>query len=151
MLRKKNMNSSVILIKIQWIDLSFFYVCFYSAFFVYFWLFGPKKNSSLHKFSLLLFGLLTILLCFSKFFKTFFAIKNYHNRIITPLLCYVLSIQSNWEFFKENCYWKILLFSESKLMKNKSYQNDIQNKYKYSIQLVLLTYNFNLRVFLVCR
>ena len=52
-------------------------------------------------------------------------------------------------FFKENCYSKILLFSESKLMKNKSYQNDIQNKYKYSIQLVLLTYNFNLRVFLV--
>ena len=83
------------------------------------------------------------------FLRLFFAIKNYHNRIINPLLCYVLSIQSNWEFFKENCYWKILLFSESKLMKNKSYQNDIQNKYKYSIQLVLLTYNFNLRVFLV--
>ena len=151
MLRKKNMNSSVILIKIQWIDLSFFYVCFYSAFFVYFWLFGPKKIP--HFTNSLCCSLVSELYCFvfQIFLRLFFAIKNYHNRIITPLLCYVLSIQSNWEFFKENCYWKILLFSESKLMKNKSYQNDIQNKYKYSIQLVLLTYNFNLRVFLVCR
>ena len=136
------MNSSVILIKIQWIDLSFFYVCFYSAF-LFFWLFGPKK-----------FPHFTNSLCYSTalflknvFLRLFFAIKIIIE--LTPLLCYVLSIQLDWEVFKKIVIEKFFSFFWNR---NSGIINLTRMIYKTNIGIHIHIKNLhylNLRVFLL--
>jgi len=61
------MNSSVILIKIQWIDLSFFYVCASIQLFMFIFGFLVQKKFLISQIlSAALWSLYLILLCFSK-------------------------------------------------------------------------------------
>ena len=112
------------------------------SFFV-FLAFWSKKISSFHKFSLLLY-------CFvfkECFFKTFFAIKIIME--LTPLLCYVLSIQLDWEVFKKIVIEKFFSFFWNR---NSGIINLTRMIYKTNIGIHIHIKNLhylNLRVFLL--